>query len=563
MNMVRGKRGTMHSKRFEAIALSILYFLLFVPLMSQVSMYHSDELFYTDSAVYMLQHNDLVTPYYPDGTLRFKKPIITYWALMTSYKIFGINYFSTRLPFLIAGCLVIWLTYIISLKLFNRHVSAVLAAIIMASNIQLLTSALRSTPDILQSLFLCISLYGFICLIFNEDTRLRNHLLAYFGSALAIETKGLLGVVALFYVFAYVISIKDFRKKIKNLVHIPVMLIAGATAVMWFVAVYLKHGDTALHGFLYDQGGGGMLSEGSRLYIFASYVWGVFRHFLPWSVMAVVAGICCRKEAAGFLRENLRKNIFLWAWFLMLLLIFINGSMVRTRYLFPAYPLLSIFVAAFLMEMVYQNKMIRFFKWIYLGLLILGGFSSILLMGAGFLIDSRILIAGIGLFTVSLLLYYFTFLKEKFQVLSGVGIYIIAAFFFVHFLVLPVFRVSPSQKLTECIRDIMKHDPGIITVWSQDKFKLTGQINVFSEGEIRILNLPQGRLPNDLYQKPLVILSEKSGDAVEFKDYEVIPCGYTYRSVKPGEIWEQLKPDAIGPFFEPFRRYFYVAKRKK
>src|SRR5208337_2865810 len=91
--------------------LIIIFFFAFLPLLPSTVKYHGDEMFYTDPAIRMVQTGDYFTPYYYDGTLQLRKPIITYWAVVASYKIFGINLFSSRIPFLIAGCLIIWFTY--------------------------------------------------------------------------------------------------------------------------------------------------------------------------------------------------------------------------------------------------------------------------------------------------------------------------------------------------------------------------------------------------------------------------------------------------------------------
>ena len=57
------------------------------------------------------RRGDYFTPCNYDGTPYLRKPILTFWAIAASYKIFGINLFSSRIPFLIAGCIIIWLTY--------------------------------------------------------------------------------------------------------------------------------------------------------------------------------------------------------------------------------------------------------------------------------------------------------------------------------------------------------------------------------------------------------------------------------------------------------------------
>ena len=47
----------------------------------------------------------------PTDPSRFRKPIVTYWVLVASYTTMGIGMVASRLPFLLAGCIVLWVTY--------------------------------------------------------------------------------------------------------------------------------------------------------------------------------------------------------------------------------------------------------------------------------------------------------------------------------------------------------------------------------------------------------------------------------------------------------------------
>jgi len=560
-----GKKWISRSGIFELTAIMALYFLLLAPIMPEVSTYHSDECFYTDSATYMMQDQDWITPHYPDGSLRIKKPIITYWTIATSYWVLGINYFATRLPFLIAGCFIVLMGYALSRKLFEQSGSAVLTAVILVSNIQLIHISLRSTPDILQCLFLNISLYGFVLLIFHNDTRLRNYIMAYVGAALAIETKGFLGLTSVFYAFVFVLCSRKTNRNIKGLIHIPTILISVIIATGWFFLIYMKHGDTALSGFFQDQAGTGMDIEGSDFYVLSNlidYFWGVFRHFMPWIPLLLIGYTFTRKEASDFAKRNKRAILFICGWFLFLLAIFINGKMSRTRYLLPAYPMLSALVASFLMEMFRHKNMIRVLRYTYSVFLILVSICAISFVGAGLWIESRILLAGVLLLLGSMMLYYFSFIKKNLEMSSALGINILVAISVVYIFIIPTFRVSPSEKLTECILQSMDGNSKSISVWSKEKYKFTGQINVFSKGRVSVFELPEGPLPDNLYQRPLVILSEESKSRLNLTEYDVRPCGTVYRSVKPETVREVLKTGDPDMLFHAIKQHYYLARRR-
>jgi hypothetical protein len=454
--------------------------------------------------------------------------------------------------------------YAISRTLFKQSGAPVLAAVILISNIQLIHISLRSTPDILQCLFMNISLYGFILLIFNHDTRLRSYIMAYAGAALAVETKGFLGFTTVFYAFIFVLCSRKTNRNIKNLIHVPTIFFSVILAGWWFLWIYMKHGDSALSGFFKDQAGTGMDEEGTGWYVLSNlidYFWGVFRHFIPWILLFLTGIIVTRKEASGFVKQNKRAILFICGWFLLLLAIFINGKMSRTRYLLPAYPMLSVLVASFLMVMFRHKSMIRVLRFVYKLFLILVGICVIAFIGTGLWMESRILLAGMFLLFGSIMLYYFSFITKKIGMNSALGLNMLFAISVIYFFVIPTFRVSPSEKLTECILQRVNGKSGSISVWSKEKYKFTGQINVFSKGRVSVFAFPEGPLPDNLFQKPLAILSEESKSALNITGYDILPCGYVYRSVKPETVLKALKTGGPDMFFNSIKQNYYLAKR--
>jgi 4-amino-4-deoxy-L-arabinose transferase-like glycosyltransferase len=119
-----------------ALCGAVLIGLLFV--LPSTSNYHPDESAYTDAAIRMTRSGNFITPYAATGALRFDDPILPYWAVLGGYTAFGISLVSSRVIFLIAGVLVVFLTYQAGLELFKRRMEAGLAALIIGCNYHLL-----------------------------------------------------------------------------------------------------------------------------------------------------------------------------------------------------------------------------------------------------------------------------------------------------------------------------------------------------------------------------------------------------------------------------------------
>jgi len=78
-----------------------------------------DEKRYIQSTKEMVESGDYITPRY-HGKLRFQKPILFYWLILLSYKVFGVGLYSARFPSIIAAVLNAALIYLLGKDLFNK-----------------------------------------------------------------------------------------------------------------------------------------------------------------------------------------------------------------------------------------------------------------------------------------------------------------------------------------------------------------------------------------------------------------------------------------------------------
>ena len=105
----------------------LLCFFAFTYNLSEVPPYHADENFYVTSSRNMIESDDYITPTYNDQK-RFAKPIVFYWLVTSSYKIFGVNLFSARLVSAFFGTLCIPLVFMTACRLFD-YKTAIISAL--------------------------------------------------------------------------------------------------------------------------------------------------------------------------------------------------------------------------------------------------------------------------------------------------------------------------------------------------------------------------------------------------------------------------------------------------
>ena len=79
--------------KYSWLIVPILFLLFSAPGALDYVFHFPDEKYYTDAVLQMMDKGDIFTPYKADGTPRFKKPIITYWVLIASYKMLGVSNF--------------------------------------------------------------------------------------------------------------------------------------------------------------------------------------------------------------------------------------------------------------------------------------------------------------------------------------------------------------------------------------------------------------------------------------------------------------------------------------
>lgn len=335
----------------------LLFALATLPFAATFTLPYPDERHYTDGALQMLRDHDWLVPKTPapntgEWLPRFNKPPLAYWAVAASFKIFGVSVLAARLPFLLACCGTLFLTWRLAKKITGNDATASLAAVILATHVQFIFAATRSIPDSLLVFFVTLSASGFLRLIALKETGAGVFWTAYGGAAGAAMSKGLLGLGIVLFAWAFVFAREKNFNAVKKLLHWPSMALAAAFVAAWFAVILKRHGAAAWHGFFGDQVTdnvqGGALAPLWRAPAYAAIL---AVNFLPWSLPAIETGvrkIWESRRAALSSSETATSQIsrqFILAWCAVLCAGFALGVNVSVRYLLPAAPLAAVFVA--------------------------------------------------------------------------------------------------------------------------------------------------------------------------------------------------------------------------
>src|SRR5262249_54179635 len=90
------------------------------------------EVFFAECAREMLKSSNYVTPLY-HGKPFFDKPILVYWLILSTFKLFGVSHIVARIPSIIAGVLTVAATGL-STALIAGTVPGLIAAMALGSS---------------------------------------------------------------------------------------------------------------------------------------------------------------------------------------------------------------------------------------------------------------------------------------------------------------------------------------------------------------------------------------------------------------------------------------------
>ena len=293
----------------------------------------------------MFNRGELLTPYLY-GKPQFEKPILFYWLIEASFKIFGVNESSARLPSALFGLLGIIATYFLGRLLFNANVG-LFSSLILATSLEYIVLSRACVTD--MALF-SLTLFG-VLFFFYGHIREKGYfyILSSASFALATLAKGPIAIILPLVAFGlYLLWSRDVAaiKKIPIATYVLVFIVIAAP---WYLLMYKLHGRGFIDVFFGFHNVTRFLEAehkiGSEFYYNIPVV---LAGLAPWSVFLPIGFWHIFKKAqSSKLKAQSEKNnlIFILTWFLV---IFIFYSVSRTKlptYIFPSFISLALIVA--------------------------------------------------------------------------------------------------------------------------------------------------------------------------------------------------------------------------
>lgn len=302
-----------------------------------------DETFYAQTAKEMLKRGEWITPYLYDKP-QFEKPILFYWLVHISYKIFGVNEFAARFPSAVFAFIGIVAMYLLGAVLFNRRVGA-FAAVALAANVEYVILSRACVTDMVLTVFMLLGVYRFFC---GYTTGKKfYYILSGIAFGMAVLTKGPVFVLLAIGVFViFLLFSRDFSS-VKKMPILWVALAYLAITVPWYTVVYKIHGTTFLDEFFGFHNVTRFLSSehkiGSQVYYNIPIIMG---GFFPWSLFVPFGlwHMFKKARAKDISLQEKRGSIFTLVWFFVIFFFFTASSTKLPTYIFPSFIALALIV---------------------------------------------------------------------------------------------------------------------------------------------------------------------------------------------------------------------------
>jgi 4-amino-4-deoxy-L-arabinose transferase-like glycosyltransferase len=317
----------------------LLGIILFISIfrLGSVSLFDVDEAVFAQATKEMIQSGNWITPTY-NGEPRYDKPILFYWLMALSFKLFGINEFAARFPSALSGFILCVILYFF-IKNLKDDKQAFYTVLSFAFSLYYFIYTHAAVTDMALSLFISMSL---ICFYLSEEKSKKFIYGFYIFSAFAFLTKGLIGIVFPFGIASFYLCIKKGFKGLKELYNFKAILLFLLISMPWYVIQVLINGKEFVEQFFikhhFMRYTGVISGHKGPIYFFIPIlIIGMF----PW--ISFIA-----KSFVNLKKDTLVQFSLIWASFIFLFFSFSTTKL--PNYILPAVAAFSILISSGMIE---------------------------------------------------------------------------------------------------------------------------------------------------------------------------------------------------------------------
>jgi 4-amino-4-deoxy-L-arabinose transferase-like glycosyltransferase len=300
-----------------------------------------DEGRYAEIPREMVASGDWTTPRLNDLKY-FEKPPLQYWATAVAYEVFGEHQWTSRIWAALTGLAGLLLAWFTGTRLFGRE-AGIYAVLLLGSSLLYAMMAHVNTLDMGVTFFISLGIFSLLLAQKEEQAAHRRNwmLLAWAGLALAVLSKGLMGIIlpgaAL---FLYSVFNRDITIW-KRMHWFSGLLVFLLIAVPWFVFVMKANPEFFQRFFIYEHFERFTTKVHGRYQPWYYFVPILLLGMLPWTVLMFDALLRTWKSGARVVKVFSPER-FLLVWVVFVYVFFSISDSKLPSYLLPIFPSLAL-----------------------------------------------------------------------------------------------------------------------------------------------------------------------------------------------------------------------------
>jgi 4-amino-4-deoxy-L-arabinose transferase-like glycosyltransferase len=310
-------------------------------------LFDADEPAYAQAAREMLERGDWVTPHF-NGQPRFDKPILFYWLILLSYRVFGVTEFAVRFWSALAGLGLVVLLWRAARRRIGGE-AALWTGVAFSANLLTALLARAAVTDMLLTFFVTAAIVAGLDALEASASGGRWPARGMWAAmALAVLVKGPVGLlIPAMALGGCLLALPEARAGLRRLFPWEGPALFLAIAAPWYALALSANGWAFVEGFVIKHHltryTGVISSHAGPLWF---YLPVVLVGFFPWSSFLPAALWRAAKTAygrhAGTAGDRLAVACLCW-----LSGLFVFFSLAGTKlpsYLFPAFPAMALLV---------------------------------------------------------------------------------------------------------------------------------------------------------------------------------------------------------------------------
>jgi len=345
--------------------LSLLAGLLFFVGLGSVGLTDRDEGRNAEAGREMLETGDWISPTF-NYEPRFAKPVLVYWLMSLSYRWFGVDEFSARLPSAVFGLGLILLQYGFVSRFCGPAVG-LFAALMLLLNLQIIGLSRMVLTDSVLIFFTTLSLYSF-WLGFHGGSRERWwRWMCYLAMAMATLAKGPVGfLVPLVTIVLYVTATGQWRRFWDEGAPLAGTVLFAAVAVPWYAVMWSLHGSQYAASAQANTVGRFLNPMEGHSFTILFYLPVLLLGFFPWSGWLPFGWYHAYKSWRETRRSGLKVSraadgpVLEWfaaAWVLGVFVFFTLSSTRLAHYIGPLFPAAALLTAVYWHRSLFETDM--------------------------------------------------------------------------------------------------------------------------------------------------------------------------------------------------------------